>query len=69
MQTQKTLTRINPHRKWAITMPFIYNGITCALTFYGTGREERTVEAELFDISKVLSRIRTNIDRAGKGED
>lgn len=69
LQTQKTLTRINPHRKWAITMPFIYNGITCALTFYGTGREERTVEAELFDISKVLSRIRTNIDRAGKGED
>ena len=69
LQKQKSLTRVAPHRKWAVTMPFIYDGITCALSFYGTGKEDRTVEAEHFNISKVLSRIRTNIDRVGKGED
>ncbi|MBQ4328685.1 MAG: helix-turn-helix domain-containing protein [Lentisphaeria bacterium] len=69
LQTQKTLTRVAPHRKWAITMPFIYDGIVCTLSFYGTGKEERNVEAEVFEVSKVLSRIRTAVDRAGKGEE
>lgn len=69
VQKQKTLTRVAPGRKWMITMPFYYDGIACSLSFYGQGREERTVEAEFFEISKVLSRIRTGLDRAGKGED
>lgn len=67
-QKHKTLTRIAPNRKWMISMPFYYDGIAFALSFFGQGREERTVEAEQFEISKVLSRIRTGIDRVGKGE-
>lgn len=69
LQNQKTLTRIAPNRKWMITMPFVYNEIPCSISFYGAGKEGRTVEAELFDISKVLSRVRTGLDRIGKGED
>ena len=52
-----------------ISMPFVYDGIPCSLSFYGQGREDRTVEAEFFEMSKVLSRIRTGLDRVGKGED
>ena len=69
VQQQKILTRIAPNRKWMISMPFYYENIACCLTFYGQGKEERTVEAELFEISKVLSRIRTGLDRIGKGEE
>lgn len=69
VQKQKTLTRVAPGRKWMISMPFIYDGIPCSLSFYGQGREDRTVEAEFFEMSKVLSRIRTGLDRVGKGED
>jgi hypothetical protein len=69
LRQNKPLTRISPHRKWAITMPFVYNGIPCSLSFYGQGREDRTFEAELFNESKVLSKIRSAIDRMGKGED
>ena len=69
VQKQKTLTRVAPGRKWMISMPFVYDGIPCSLSFYGQGREDRTVEAEFFEMSKVLSRIRTGLDRVGKGED
>ena len=69
VQKQKILTRMNPNRKWMITMPFSYDGIVCSLSCYGQGKEERTMEAELFEISKVLSRIRTGLDRIGKGEE
>lgn len=69
VQKQKILTRLAPNRKWMITMPFSYNGIVCSLSCYGQGKEDRTVEAELFEISKVLSRIRTGLDRIGKGEE
>jgi len=69
VQKQKILTRIAPNRKWMITMPFYYENIACCLSFYGQGKEDRTVEAELFEISKVLSRIRTGLDRIGKGEE
>ncbi|MBE6359161.1 MAG: hypothetical protein E7057_07950 [Lentisphaerae bacterium] len=66
---QKILSRIAPNKKWMISMPFYYMDIACSLTFYGQGKEDRTVEAELFEISKVLSRVRTGLDRIGKGED
>ncbi len=69
VQHQKILTRVEQNRKWMITMPFYYENIACCLSFYGQGKEERTVEAELFEISKVLSRIRTGLDRIGKGEE
>lgn len=65
---KKVLVRCAPGRKWMITMPFYYNGTICSLSFYGQGRENRTVEAELFEISKVLSRIRSGLDRIGKGD-
>ncbi|MBR7130918.1 MAG: helix-turn-helix domain-containing protein [Lentisphaeria bacterium] len=67
-QKHNTLCRVAPNRKWMITMPFTYDGIICSLSFFGQGKAERTIEAELFEVSKVLSRIRTTIDRAGKGE-
>ena len=69
LQSRKTLTRVASGRKWAITMPFVYDRIPCTLSYYGIGRENSTVEAELFNIGKVLSRIRTGLDRIGKGED
>ena len=69
LQTRKTLTRVASGRKWSITMPFVYDRIPCTLSFYGVGKENSTVEAELFNIGKVLSRIRTGLDRIGKGED
>ena len=69
LQSRKTLTRVASGRKWAITMPFVYDRIPCTLSYYGIGRENSTVEAELFNICKVLSRIRTGLDRIGKGED
>jgi DNA-binding IclR family transcriptional regulator len=69
IRQQKILTRVASQRRWMITMPFFYDGIACALSFYGTGREERTVEAELFNIDKVCSRIKTGLDRIGKGEE
>ena len=65
---QKYLTRIAPGRQWMITMPFSYGSLQCALSVYGKGRETRSVEAEMFEVSKVLSRIRTRLDRIGKGE-
>ena len=69
LQSRKTLTRVASGRKWAITMPFVYDRMPCTLSYYGIGRENSTVEAELFNIGKVLSRIRTGLDRIGKGED
>ncbi|MBR7121379.1 MAG: helix-turn-helix domain-containing protein [Lentisphaeria bacterium] len=69
VEQQKILTRVAPNRKWMISMPFYYENIACCLSFYGQGKEESTVEAELFEISKVLSRIRTGLDRIGKGEE
>jgi DNA-binding IclR family transcriptional regulator len=69
IRQQKILTRVAPNRRWIISMPFVYSGIDCSLTFYGQGREKRTIEAELFDVSKVCSRIKTGLDRIGKGED
>ena len=69
VQKQKILTRMAPNRKWMISMPFSYDGIVCSLSCYGQGKEERTMEAELFEISKGLSRIRTGLDRIGKGEE
>ncbi|MBE6389044.1 MAG: hypothetical protein E7043_02600 [Lentisphaerae bacterium] len=69
IRQNKILTRVAPTRRWMITMPFTYNMIPCSLSFYGQGKEDSSVEAELFNISKVLSRIRTALDRIGKGED
>lgn len=69
VQQQKILTRNLPGRKWMISMPFAYDNVNCSLSFYGQGKEERSFEAELFEIGKVLSRIRTGLDRIGKGED
>ena len=69
VQKQKILSRVAPNRKWMISMPFYYNNIACAISCYGQGKEDRTVEAELFEMSKALSRIRTGLDRIGKGEE
>lgn len=66
-QNQRTLTRIAPNRRWMITMPFFYNKIPCAISFYGIGKDERTIEAEIFDITKVVSRVNSGLDRIGKG--
>ena len=48
-------------------MPFFYNKIPCAISFYGMGKDERTIEAEIFDITKVVSRVNSGLDRIGKG--
>lgn len=65
---QKYLTRVAPGRHWSITMPFVYAKLHCALSVYGRGKDSRSVEVEMFEVSKVLSRIRTHLDRIGKGE-
>lgn len=69
IQQQKILSRVAPGRRWMISMPFVYSHINCSLSFYGQGRENSTVEAELFNISKVCSRIKTGLGRIGKSED
>ena len=46
VQQQKILTRNLPGRKWMISMPFAYDNVSCSLSFYGQGKEERSFEAE-----------------------
>lgn len=69
IRRQGYLTRVLPNRRWMITMPFTYGTAVCALAVYGTGREGSSIEAEMFEVSKVVSRIRTRVDRIGKGRD
>lgn len=58
-KNQKQLVRISSMRQWSVSMPFICNGVTCALCVFGAAPANRTPEGFCFDLSVLVSKIRS----------
>ena len=66
---EKILVRSGINRQYAVTIPFNYRKIYCALSFYGHIPKESSPDKLVFESLRVVSRIRAALYRSGMIDD
>ncbi len=66
---EKILVRSGINRQYAVTLPFSYRKIYCALSFYGHISKESSPDKLVFESLRVVSRIRAALYRNGMIDD
>lgn len=57
LKHEKCLLRVGIMRQWFITVPYRHNGNAFALTYYGVGRKDKSVEAVSQEVIQVAAKI------------